>query len=78
MIYQLFFGLPVAAVIFFGISLSLYLSDRRKNKQTPGSVAPATLHKHRLMLTVSSIIAGSFAAVVIAFAVLLFTAVAFM
>jgi len=78
MVYLLFYGLPLAAVVFFAVSLILFLSARRQNRREPGSVDPLTLHTRRLMLIVSSVIAGVFAAVVIAFAVLLFTAVAFM
>lgn len=78
MVYLLYFGIPAAALVFFAVSLALYLSARRKNKRTPGSVDPAVLRGRRLMLIVSAVIAGAFAAVVIAFAVLLFMAVAFM
>lgn len=78
MIFLLFYGLPLAALIFFAVSLILFLSARRQNKREPDSVDPTVLHTRRLMLIVSSVIAGAFAAVIVAFAVLLFTAVAFM
>lgn len=78
MVYLLYFGLPAAAFVFFAVSLVLYCSARRKNKRASGSVDAAVLRTRRLMLIVSALIAGAFAAVVIAFAVLLFMAVAFM
>lgn len=78
MVYLLYFGLPAAALVFFVVSLVLFLSARRQNKRAPGSVEPAVLRTRRLMLIISSLIAGVFVAVVIAFAVLLFMAVAFM
>ncbi|MBQ8397874.1 MAG: hypothetical protein IJX53_06735 [Clostridia bacterium] len=78
MVYLLYFGLPAAALVFFVVSLVLYCAACRQNKRAPGSVAPDVLRRRRLMLIVSSLIAGVFAAVVIAFTALLFMAVAFM
>ena len=78
MLYLLLYGLPVAALLFFVVTLVLYITARRQNKRAPGSVPAETLRLRRLMLIVSAVIAGLFAVVIVAFAVLLFTAVAFM
>ncbi len=74
----LLYGLPLAALIFFVVSLTLYLAARHQNKRAPGSVTDAALRARRLMLVIASVIAGLFVVVIVAFAVLLVTAVAFM
>ena len=74
----LYFAIPVAAILFFIVSLCLFLSARKQNKQQPGSVSAQTLRKRQIMLIVSSVIAGVLAAIVIAFIALLYMAVAFM
>ena len=74
----LYFAIPVAAILFFIVSLCLFLSARKQNKQQPGSVSAQTLRKRKIMLIVSSVIAGVFAAIVIAFIAHLYMAVAFM
>lgn len=74
----LYFAIPAAAIIFFVVSLCLYLSARKQNKRQPGSVSPRTLKNRKIMLIVSSVIAGVLAAIVIAFIALMFMAVAFM
>lgn len=74
----LYFAIPVAAILFFIVSLCLFLSARKQNKLQPGSVSAQTLRKRKIMLIVSSVIAGVLAAIVIAFIALLYMAVAFM
>ena len=74
----LYFAIPIAAILFFIVSLCLFLSARKQNKQQPGSVSAQTLKKRKIMLIVSSVIAGVLAAIVIAFIALLYMAVAFM
>lgn len=74
----LYFAIPIAAIIFFVVSLWLYLSAKKQNKRQPGSVSTSTLKSRKIMLVVSSVIAAILAMVVIAFIALLFMAVAFM
>ena len=74
----LYFAIPVAAILFFIVSLCLFLSARKQNKQQPCSVSAQTLKKRKIMLIVSSVIAGVLAAIVIVFIALLYMAVAFM
>ena len=74
----LYLAIPVAAILFFIVSLCLFLSARKQNKQQPGSVSDQALRKRKIMLIVSSVIAGVLAAIVIAFIALLYMAVAFM
>lgn len=74
----LYFAIPAAAIIFFVGSLCLYLSAKKQNKRQPGSVSSQTLKSRKIMLIVSSVIAGVLAAIVIAFIALMFMAVAFM
>lgn len=74
----LYFAIPAAAIIFFVVSLCLYLAAKKQNKRQPGSVSLQTLKSRKIMLIVSSVIAGVLAAIVIAFIALMFMAVAFM
>lgn len=74
----LYFAIPVAAILFFIVSLCLFLSARKQNKLQPSSVSDQALRKRKIMLIVSSVIAGVLAAIVIAFIALLYMAVAFM
>ena len=74
----LYFAIPVAAIIFFVVSLCLYLSAKKQNKLQPGSVSTQTLRSRKTMLIVSSVIAGVLVVVFLAFVALLFMAVAFM
>jgi len=74
----LYFAIPVAAIIFFVVSLCLYFSTKKQNKLQPGSVSTQTLRSRKTMLIVSSVIAGVLVVVFLAFVALLFMAVAFM
>lgn len=74
----LFYGIPIAAVVFFSVSLFRYCSARQKNKRTPGSFGTEEMKRRKLLLIVSAVIAGILAAVVIGFALLLLLAVAYM
>ena len=74
----LYFAIPVVAILFFIVSLCLFLSAKKQNKLQPGSVSDQALRKRKIMLIVSSVIAGVLAAIVIAFIALLYMAVAFM
>ncbi len=74
----LYFAIPVAAIIFFVVSLCLYFSAKKQNKLQPGSVSTQTLRFRKTMLIVSSVIAGVLVVVFLAFVALLFMAVAFM
>ncbi|MBQ2767722.1 MAG: hypothetical protein IJF49_06560 [Clostridia bacterium] len=73
-----FYGIPAAAILFFAVSLVRYCTAKKQNKRVPNSISAEELRSRRLMLIISSVIAGLLAAVVIAFTVLLFVAVAFM
>lgn len=77
--YQgLFYGLPIGALAFFGISLYRFLSAKRRNRQEPGSYGPEEMKRRKTLLIAASVIAGVLLAVVIGFTLLLFMAVAFM
>ncbi|MBQ7922840.1 MAG: hypothetical protein IJ325_09755 [Clostridia bacterium] len=74
----LYFLIPSAAILFFVISLVMYLYARRKNKRVPGTYTENQMKTRLICLIVSSVIAGVLALVVIGFMILLFMAVAFM
>jgi len=74
----LYYIIPAAALIFFGVSLFRYLHAKHKNRHTPGTYSDEQLKTQKICLIVSSVIAGILAVVVLAFIGLLMLAVAFM
>lgn len=78
LVQLLFYGIPVAALVFFIVSLCRFVSAKRSLKENPESIAPEDMQRRKLLLQVSSVIAGVFVAVIGGIAALLFTAVAFM
>jgi len=74
----LYFGIPIAALVFFAVSLFLYCHGRHRNKVIPSTVPAEKMHTRKICLIISSVIAGILAAVVLGIAALLMLAVAFM
>ncbi len=74
----LFFGVPIAAVLFFGVSLWRFLSAKGANKKAPGTYTEKQLAALRLVLILASVIAGVICVIVVGFICLMFMAVAFM
>lgn len=74
----LFFAIPIGAITFFIVSLCQYISAKKQHKRQPGSVSPEELKKRKILMIVSSVIAGVLVAVVIGLIALLVMAVAFM
>lgn len=73
-----FFGVPCSLLLFFGISLYVFLSAIRKNRAVPGSVPESELKKMKKLLTISSVLCGLLLAVVIGFIVIISTSIAYM
>ncbi len=74
----LYYIIPAAALLFFGISLFCYHYAKYKNKRSPGTYSDEQIKSRKICLIVSSVIAGILAVVVLAFIGLLMMAVAFM
>lgn len=74
----IFFGIPLAAILFFIISLFRYICAKIKNKKEPGSFGTEEMKKRKILLIVSSVIVGVLVAVVVAFVVMIYMAVAYM
>ena len=74
----LYYIIPAAAVLLFGISLFRYCYAKHQNKRTPGTYSPEQMKSRKIFLIVASVIAGILAVVVLAFIGLLMMAVAFM
>lgn len=74
----LFGSIPVAAIVFFVVSLLRYRSAKKSNMQTPGTYSKEQMKSRRELMIISSVIAGILVAVVIAYVCLVFLAVAFM
>lgn len=78
LIQCIFYGIPIAAILFLAISLYRYVHAKSANKKEPGTFSASEMKKRKILVIVSSVIAGVLALVVIGFAILLYTAVAFM
>ena len=74
----LFWGIPLAAVVLFAVSLIRYIDGRRQNKRQPDTVPPQQMRTRQLLLIISATVVGTMLAVVLGFIALLYTAVAFM
>lgn len=70
--------IPLAVVVFFILSLGLFISDRVLNKKNPGSVKADKLHRDKIMLIISSILLGLILLLVIAAIIIFSRAVAYM
>lgn len=73
-----FFAIPVAAIIFFLISLCSFLSAKKKIKLQPDSIHMQEFKTRKLMMIISSIVAGVLVTVVICFCILLASAITYM
>ena len=74
----LFFGIPTALLVLFGISLYRYLFAKKQNKKVPGTVSEEEMKNRKITLSILSVIVGVFTVIVVGFMALLFMAVAFM
>ncbi len=74
----LFFSIPAILIVLFGVSLYRYFSAKKQNKATPGTYSLEEMAKRKLMLIISSVMAGILAVVVLGFIGFMFMAVAFM
>ncbi|MBR3766666.1 MAG: hypothetical protein IKL10_00295 [Clostridia bacterium] len=68
----LFFAIPVIAVLFFIITLILYMQEKKKLSLSPESVNSEKLKKLKTALSASGTIAGVLLGITIILCVLLF------
>ena len=68
----IFFGIPIAALLFFLISLYRFCNARKKN------VSKEEMKSRKMWLIVSSVILGVLAGVLLTLAILLYMAIAYM
>ena len=74
----MFFAVPIISFIFFAGCLISFIATKNRNKRDPGSYNDVEMKSKRNLLTISSVIFGFFATVIIVLIALLYTAVAFM
>ena len=74
----LFWGTPIAVITLFVISLCNYISAKRKNKKTPGTVSDEDIKKHKMWLIVLSVLIGVFVLIVFGLIGLFYLALMFM
>lgn len=72
------YGLPVAAVVLFVISLVRYIRARRANRRAPDTYTKGQMTSRLVWLIVTGVITGVMAAMIFGFMLLILTAVAFM
>ncbi|MBR3868891.1 MAG: hypothetical protein IKM66_06200 [Clostridia bacterium] len=68
---SVFYAVPIAAVLFFIVSLVRYFVAKNKNKQAPDTYSESQIKSRKSLLIISSAIAGVLAAVIIIFWILL-------
>lgn len=71
MVLFMYYAVPIAAVLFFVVSLIRYFVAKNKNKQAPDTYSESQIKKLKSLLKISSAIAGTLAAVIIGFYFLL-------
>ncbi|MBQ2325889.1 MAG: hypothetical protein II377_06500 [Clostridia bacterium] len=74
----IFYGSPIAAIVFFCISLYRYLSGKSKNRLSPNTVSDSEMQNRRYLLIVSAVIAGIIALLAVGFIGLTFLVLAYM
>jgi len=74
----LYAAIPIGSVIFFVVSLILYIQAKKKYDDQPCFANAQILKNRKIMLIVSSILFGVFLIILIGFIILLTMAVAFM
>ena len=74
----LFYVIPVALLVFFGVSLYRYLSARSQNKAVPGTVSEGAMKTRLTLLIVSGVLAGVVLVGAAGLVLLLFSALAYM
>lgn len=72
------FAVPVAIVVFFIVSLAVFVSDRGRNKKNPGTVPEERIHREKVLLIVSSILIAVVILLFIALVIILANAIAYM
>ena len=74
----LFCVLPGISLITLLVSLCLLLAAKAANKQEPGTYTQKQIQRYRLAATVSGIVTGVFAGIILGLFGLLYMAVAYM
>lgn len=74
----MFFAVPIGTIIFFVVSLVLFLTARSENKHNPGAFSVQQIQTRKILLIVSSVITGVVLAVAIGLIALLYMALAYM
>lgn len=74
----IFYGSPIAAIVFFVISLYRYLSGKKQNKLSPNTVSDNEMESRRQMLVVSSVTVGIITLLAVGFIGLTFLVLAYM
>lgn len=74
----IFYGSPIAAIVFFGISLYRYLSGKKQNKLSPNTVSDNEMESRRHMLVVSSVTVGIITLLAVGYIWLTFLVLAYM
>lgn len=74
----LFFGVPIAMVVCFGISLYRYLHAKKLNKINPDTFTTYQIENRKATLIVFTVLAALFTLLVVGFILLLNIAIAYM
>ena len=78
LVITIFCLIPITSISFFIHSSVNYKRIKEENEKNPGTHSDEKIRSYKLRVTVSSIIAGILTAVVVAYGLLMFGAIAFM
>ncbi len=74
----LFYMIPLLFFAFFIVSLVMYVGTVKKNKRCPDSTLQSKINTWKVLLIVSSVLAGIMLAIVVAVIVLMYMVIAYM
>ena len=77
-LFLMFFGAPTACIVFFIVSLIMFIVGKVKNKKIPNSVEPNKMLVRKTCLIVSSVMLAIFIAIFVTVIILFSTVVSFM
>ncbi len=70
LVTSIFYAVPIAAVVFFVVSIVRYFVAKNQNKQAPDTYSESQINSRKTILKISAAIAGVMAAVIIGFWIL--------
>ncbi len=74
----LFFAIPIALLVFLGVSIYRYASAKKANKKMPETFSQREISNRKTALIIASVLTGALVVMTVGLVVLVYLAVAFM